>query len=135
MAKSPTALFDTLLKKAKLSNKVSQTALQQASDQWHTYKKRPTSLRNWHDLANVLSKLDIVLNQVAWGDTRIEPLQWHSFCELHTTIATSLRTKTPLEPHQSGKSANDNTLATALGNALAKGEKRTQSANSLQAVA
>lgn len=98
MAKSPTVLFDTLTKKANLSNPVSQEALAQANAIWDNYKDTPNALRNPQDLAGILAKLDIVLNQVAYKLTRIEPTQWHGFCQLHTLIATALRTGKPLEP-------------------------------------
>lgn len=141
MAKTITERFDTLLKKAKLSNKVSKQALIDANEAWQAYKKRLTALRDPHDLADILAKLDIILNQVAWKQTRIEPTQWHSFCELHTAIATSLRTGQPLEPMdklpaKANKPANDSTIGKigrALNQAITQAEKRTT--NQLQAVA
>lgn len=135
MAKTLIERFDTLLKKAKLSNKVSKQALMEASEAWRAYKERPTDLRCPHDLADILAKLDIVLNQVAWKETRIEPTQWHAFCDLHTTIANALKTGQPLEPHDKGdkpcQSANDNSIAAALDKAINQSVKR----NELKAVA
>lgn len=135
MAKTPTELFDSLLKKANLSNKVSKQALIKANEAWQDYKQCTTALRDPHDLAEILAKLDIILNQVAWKETRIEPMAWHSFCQLHTTLATSLRTGEPLEPNDKPKkSANDEPiLAKEIKRATAQYRKRTE--NKLKDVA
>lgn len=132
MAKTITERFDTLLKKAKLSNKVSKQALIEASEAWQAYKKRPTTQRDPHDLADILAKLDIVVNQVAWKETRIEPTQWHEFCNLHTTIASALRTGQPLEPRDK-EDKSGSKIAKAMQLAIKQADKLTQT--NLQAVA
>lgn len=111
--KTASQLFRVLTRKANLSNQVSTDAFIQAQQMWSKYVKTVTSKRDHQDVKDVLAKLVIVNNQVHWGYCKIEPLQWHNFCELFCMIKDGADNGTILEPLDDDAANDDSNDAEA----------------------